>query len=354
MITLIAFDLESTGRKVQEDQIIQIGAVSACFSRDVSSCTNIKTFCEFVKCTNSICSESIAVTGITNEMVKDASPLMDVLERFSNFIVSSQDPQWERVLIAYRGTDFDIPLLVHELRRNNVMDVVSFLRKWKVTYFYDPFPVAKKVLDATQLPMNDRGLPCYKLTSLFKTFFKQDLEHAHDALADSKGLLQLVSELEPMRIALAADIQLAHPDFLPNLLTIAQQIRVCKRPIQGPISFQNQMKKPKFAREFLVFEPWFTFLQTGQKSIEGRRGTLAEFDHLVGQDIQFRNEQISFFKHVTEIKHYDDIEAFVRDSPLEDTLPGITTTEDACAVYYQFWSREKVQESGGMIAMYLK
>jgi len=188
----IAFDLETTGRK-KTDQITQIGCT-----------TSDKQFITLVRPTIPICDDSVRITGISDKDVQNAPELAEALEQWTHFFQELPNDK-ERALIAYNGKEFDIPILVHELRRIG-KDPTVVLSEWKITYFVDPFAMSKQLLDTTLLEQNERGDPCYKLESIYHILFHEPLTGAHNALQDAKGLLRLL-DLPLYRDALSKFLQ---------------------------------------------------------------------------------------------------------------------------------------------------
>lgn len=102
----IYFDLETTGLSPQNNEIIEIAAYST--ERDES-------FCSFCKPTMSIPQESTAITGITDEMVKDAPDFATVAQDFLSFC-DVETP----CLIAHNNLSFDRPFLKTQLKKNGL------------------------------------------------------------------------------------------------------------------------------------------------------------------------------------------------------------------------------------------
>ena len=89
----VAFDLETTGLSIREDHIIEIGAVL------MKNGKELDRFQTFVNPNCQLKPEITTLTGITNQMIKDAPQIEEVLPRFMEFV-------GDRVLIAHNA-DFD-------------------------------------------------------------------------------------------------------------------------------------------------------------------------------------------------------------------------------------------------------
>lgn len=99
----VVFDLETTGLDPQYFEITEIGA----FKIKGSEIKDI--FSELIKPNRPISPEITRLTGIDDEMVKDAASAESVLPRFLDFIGSD-------ILIAH-NSDFDVPFIKHHLKK---------------------------------------------------------------------------------------------------------------------------------------------------------------------------------------------------------------------------------------------
>ena len=75
----VAFDLETTGINAENDEILEIGAVK--FSRFEP----VDTYITLVNPGRSIPLDAEMVHGISDEMVKDAQPIKEVLGPLADF-----------------------------------------------------------------------------------------------------------------------------------------------------------------------------------------------------------------------------------------------------------------------------
>ena len=94
----IVIDLETTDRNINYAEIIEIGAIKVIAGEVVS------TFSTLVKPEFEIPASATAINGITNEMVKDAPSIKDVIIPFIEFVGDS-------VLLGHNITTFDINIL---------------------------------------------------------------------------------------------------------------------------------------------------------------------------------------------------------------------------------------------------
>lgn len=85
-LDVVVFDIETTGFSPEKgDGIISIGATKLCGTTILEE----ETFYSVVNYEKDIPPEIVALTGITNEQVKDARPLADILIEFFQFTKNS-------------------------------------------------------------------------------------------------------------------------------------------------------------------------------------------------------------------------------------------------------------------------
>lgn len=119
----IYYDTETTGVKAGRDRIIEIAAYDPVEDRE---------FVSFVNPQMAIPDESTQITGITDDMVKDAPTYDEVGKQFYEFC------QGETVLIAHNNDGFDIHFLTQEAKRVEIappdfpfIDSLKWARKYR-------------------------------------------------------------------------------------------------------------------------------------------------------------------------------------------------------------------------------
>ncbi len=154
----VVFDIETTGLNPHQDKITEIGAVK------VRNGQIVDRFSTFVNPGVSIPSFIVKLTGITDDMVKDAPPVEQVLNEFMEFIQGS-------VLVAHNA-NFDVGFikqnakLMGEKVKNPYIDTLELCRKM--------FP----------------ELGRYKLNIVAK-HLKIELENHHRAVDDSMATAKI-------------------------------------------------------------------------------------------------------------------------------------------------------------------
>ena len=118
----IVVDIETTGLKPESDSIIELGAIK-CFNH-----SEIARFESLVKPDKKINSFITELTGITNEMVKEAPDIKTVLGEFIKFA-------GDHIIVGY-NVNFDINFIYDEcieqlgyVFNNNFIDALRIARK---------------------------------------------------------------------------------------------------------------------------------------------------------------------------------------------------------------------------------
>lgn len=156
----IYYDTETTGVKAEKDRIIEIAAYDP---------VNDLSFCEFVNPGMPIPEESTKITGITDEMVKEAKGYDEVGKAFYEFCAG------DAVLIAHNNDGFDKFFLIEEAKR-------AKLPEPNFTYI-DTLKWARKYRS---------DLPKHSLQYLREIYGIEE-NNAHRALDDVKVLYQIFS-----------------------------------------------------------------------------------------------------------------------------------------------------------------
>ncbi len=158
--TLVVFDLETTGTWVEKDRIIEIAIIKllpsgerSVYHKRVNPLMPIPTVVE-------------ALTGITNDMVKDAPSFQMIAQEVLNFIGDAD-------IAGFNVEKFDIPLLERELADAGL-----------------PFSfMGRKVYDGQRVfHLNEKR----DLTAAYALYCGKPLQGAHGALADTQATLEVL------------------------------------------------------------------------------------------------------------------------------------------------------------------
>ena len=161
-IPLIVFDTETTGLDSQRDRIIEFGAVKILAGNVVGQ------FESFVATDIELTAQITGITGITNEMIKDAPAMDVVLPQFLKFIRGGA--------IVAHNADFDLSFLKAAAGR------LGYELEWPC---FCTVKLARKVLP---------GLPKYNLDTIAE-HFKLTFQARHRAVGDVKVLKDVLLEI---------------------------------------------------------------------------------------------------------------------------------------------------------------
>ena len=159
----MVFDVETTGFEANKDEIIEIGACKIVNGRID------ETFSTFVKPSKHIPREITELTGIDDEMVKDAPTINYVIPDFYKFCYGA-------TLVAHKA-QFD-------------MSFIYFIAN-KLSYNFDNEVLDTLAMARTKLP----GLKNYKLGTIVERLnILLDNAHRaiHDATATAKVFIKLM------------------------------------------------------------------------------------------------------------------------------------------------------------------
>lgn len=158
----IFYDTETTGTKPGKDRVVEIAAYDPAQS---------KPFCTLVNPECPIPAEATAVSGITDEMVKDAPRIGEALQQFVAYCSE------EALLIAHNNDAFDQLFLQAEFQRAALL-----LPSWR---FFDTLKWSRKYRS---------DLPRHNLQSL-REVYGIAANQAHRALDDVYVLHQVCCRL---------------------------------------------------------------------------------------------------------------------------------------------------------------
>lgn len=114
------FDLETTGLSPVYDDIIEFGAVKVMNGQVVER----KQF--FVRPTRNISADSVALTGITDEMVADAKPekeaMLDIAEYFGSHTLVAHNANFDITFVNEKMEKYGYPLIENPVIDSMVVD----------------------------------------------------------------------------------------------------------------------------------------------------------------------------------------------------------------------------------------
>jgi len=154
---IVFFDLETTGVNTSQDKIVQIGAIKL----NIDGTEEVKNV--LVNPTIPIPEGATEVHGISDEDVKDKPKFNQIAKSFASWLSGCD-------LAGYNSDNFDIPMLIEEFHKAGVdfpEDGTSFVDVLKI----------------------ERLVNSHTLGNTYKRYTGEELEGAHDALADVRATL---------------------------------------------------------------------------------------------------------------------------------------------------------------------
>ena len=161
-VQLIIFDTDTTGLDSQLDRIIEFGALKILDGKIIDQ------FESFVRTDIELTPQITSITGITNDMIKDAPDISEIVPKFLKFIRGG--------IIVAHNADFDLSFLKAAAAR------LGYELEWPC---FCTVKLARKVLP---------GLPRYNLDTIAE-HFKLTFEARHRAVGDVKVLKDVLLEI---------------------------------------------------------------------------------------------------------------------------------------------------------------
>lgn len=207
-------DLETTGLDTVNDEIIEIAIVNA---DDNDDCMHT-----FVKPSKPIPAEVTAITGISEDDVKNAPPFADIAERIASFIKSADCIGGHNIL------KFDLPMLANNLARHGLHLELG----------------DKKFFDTLVL---ERKLCSHSLGPTYKRYYGKDFEGWHGAMADTRASIDIAR----------AQMAQANGDFASLSTTIGDDVNGnVARNAMGDLVWQFGKCKNKPVVDDIAYARW--------------------------------------------------------------------------------------------------
>ncbi len=102
-------------------------------------------------------------------------------------------------------------------------------------------------------------------------------------------------------------------------------------------------------------DPWYSYLESGKKEVEGRKGQ-DKYRQLKTDDIivfKCVGENKQFYATVLKVDVFKNLDDYLTSVTLAKALPGVTTMEEARRIYYQ-WSTSQEIEEQGFVGIWIK
>lgn len=192
---LIAFDCESTGLSIYNDQVVELGAIVNLWDSDQNSMETVGTFAEYARPTKThMSTKAEEITGISMNFLKDKPTIGTVLDKFNTFINETCNIECvKRILVSYNGFSYDVPIIINELERIRSDSSLTYFRSLRIDHTLDMLHFCRSHLDTSKLVRKANGSCSYKLGDVYMAMCHTPLSNAHGALVDSKAVLEIMA-----------------------------------------------------------------------------------------------------------------------------------------------------------------
>jgi ASC-1-like (ASCH) protein len=102
-----------------------------------------------------------------------------------------------------------------------------------------------------------------------------------------------------------------------------------------------------------VTEPWFSYIQTGVKTIEGRLYQKDWVNVKPNDTIVFFNDDLTCPVKVTKVVRYSSFAEYLQSEPLKNCCPHISTVDEGVAEYRNIFTAED-EAKFGVVAVHFE
>ncbi len=111
----------------------------------------------------------------------------------------------------------------------------------------------------------------------------------------------------------------------------------------------RKTKKMQVTYSKHLSEPWFSLINLGLKTVEGRlnKGDFSQMK--IGEVIEWKNDDFksrSFMTKIVGKREYKTFKEYLEAEGLNKCLPGIPTLEHGLSVYYKYFTKEDEAKYG--------
>lgn len=175
---IIVFDLETTGLNVEQDRIIEIGALK------INPTGDNELFQSYINPNMDIPLIVTEITGIDNEKVKGEPTFKEIADEFYEFIKDCD-------LCGYNSNRFDIPLLIAEFKRSVIKFNLDNRALIDVCYIF-------------------KSKERRNLSNALKFYCDEDLKNSHSAMGDLQATWKILQEQIRRYPELSLDSDILH------------------------------------------------------------------------------------------------------------------------------------------------
>jgi DNA polymerase-3 subunit epsilon len=235
---VIIFDLETTGLNLVSDRIVEISVIKVypdgseeIKTRRINPCIPIPA-------------EATAIHKITNEDVKDCPVFGSVAKSLAAYIAGCD-------LVGYNLLKFDVPLLAEEFLRAEVN--VDF-RKVKII---DVQNIFHKMEQRT-------------LVAAYKFYCNKNLDHAHNAEADTKATYEILQSQLDVYPALQNDVKFLS-EFSVHTQNFDYANRIGVDKDNEPVFNFGKHKGQKVKEIFQIEPSYYSWIMNGEFTLDTKR-----------------------------------------------------------------------------------
>jgi DNA polymerase III alpha subunit (gram-positive type) len=192
----VFFDLETTGLDPHKDRIIEMTFI---YQKNGSILPMM--YSKLVKIQGGVPKDVAEITGINDSMLqRDGESIELVFSGLKTWLKQINPENCSVALLAYNGHGFDVPFLIHELRRS-AMDPLGFFTQTHVVWFPDPLVyirdwVNQKHRKSFVFYRNIKGKISFKLADIHLALLGEPIMDAHRAVSDTKALMAICKVIE--------------------------------------------------------------------------------------------------------------------------------------------------------------
>jgi DNA polymerase III epsilon subunit-like protein len=191
----VIYDVESTSNRPTEDDIISLGAVLARYGSD-GRFQFVDSFHSLCSTNKEIAPQAQSVHHISKSMIEGKPKFDRLMAMFKKFLQKHLTEASRTVFVAHNGSKFDDVILFCNCVRNDIV-FDDFLREVKCHGFVDTLKMLRamfKGAPAKLLPRQpDTDRVSFALGCCHASFTGENIQNAHDALADSRALLNVMN-----------------------------------------------------------------------------------------------------------------------------------------------------------------
>lgn len=192
---IFIWDTETTGNKPLEDDIISLGGVLVTFDPHTKMCISKADFHTYIDTYRQIDTVAQEIHHISKSDLSNQPRFPEALQILETFLCSHHTPNSRIVFMAHNGSKFDNIILYTNCVAHRI-NFDDFLSRVRCHGFVDSLCLLKALFKNSQHeePCDRTKRVSYALGACYTSFCNgKTLEGAHDALTDSRGLLEIMN-----------------------------------------------------------------------------------------------------------------------------------------------------------------